>query len=215
MKNPKKIALFHPWIKSKGGAERVLLEILKDKKNIIDLYTWVYDKENTFKDFKKFDINVIAPKIAEKISRYYVMRGLFFPLGLFSKIPLEKYDLFLISTSGLAESITLRNYKKGKTFAYVHTILRAAYKKDIKWNLRHKYKNPINRFFYLAAALIYRILEKISWKRIDVAIFNSELGLERARRHGLLKNKIVHIIHPPVNVQKFKKLKTRKGNFFL
>ena len=40
MEKQKKIALFHPWLKSRGGAERVVLEILKSNKNI-DLYTWV------------------------------------------------------------------------------------------------------------------------------------------------------------------------------
>lgn len=64
-----KIALFHPWIKSKGGAERVVLEILKkskDKRYKIDVYTWVYDENNTFEEFKKFKVNVIAPKFARK-----------------------------------------------------------------------------------------------------------------------------------------------------
>jgi len=167
-----RIALFHPWIKSRGGAEKVILEILKDKTHQIDIYTWVYDKENTFEEFEEFEINIIAPKIAQKFSRYYILRGLFFPIALFSKIPLKKYDIFLISTSGLAELITLRNYKPGKTFSYVHTILRASYSEDIMWNLKHRYKNSLSKFLYLIAAKMYLKLEKISWKKIDVAIFN-------------------------------------------
>ncbi len=210
-----KIALFHPWIKSRGGAERVVLEILKDKKYNVDIYTWVYDKENTFNEFRRYNIKVIAPKIAKKFSRYYLLRGLFSIFALFSKIPLEKYDVFLISTAGLAELITLRNQKPRKTFAYVHTILRASYKEDVKWNLKNRYKNPIIKFFYLMAIGIYRILEKIAWKRIDVAIFNSELSLERSKKHNLIKDKKTYIVYPPVDVEKFSKLKTKKGNYFL
>ena len=190
----KKIALFHPWLKSKGGAEKVVLELLKDKDNEVEVYTWVYDKEKTFKEFEKYPIKVIAPKISKKISRFYVLRGLFFPLSLFSKIPLEKYDLFLISTAGMGELITLRNYKKGKTFAYVHTILRAAHKDEISWNLKNRYKNFLSKGVYLLATKIYRTLEKKAWKKIDYAIFNSELSLERAKEHNLLKNKSVEII---------------------
>jgi hypothetical protein len=57
-----RIALFFPWIKSKGGAEKVLLEIMKIKEFEFDLYTWVYDEENSFKEFKDIKINVIGPK---------------------------------------------------------------------------------------------------------------------------------------------------------
>jgi len=210
-----RIALFHPWIKSRGGGEKVILEILKNKNHEVDIYTWVYDKENTFDEFEKFKINVIAPKIAKKLSRYYVLRGLFFPISLFSKIPLEKYDLFLISTSGLAELITLRNHKPGKTFSYVHTILRASYSEDIKWNLKHRYKDSFSKLLYLIAAKIYLKLEKISWKKIDVAIFNSELSFQRTKKHDLINGKKTHIIHPPIEVDKFKKLKIKKGDYFL
>ena len=211
----KRIALFHPWIKSRGGAERVILEILKSNKQDIELYTWVYDKENTFEEFKKFKINIIAPKIAKKFSRSYLLRGLFLPISLFSKIPLKKYDLFLIYSSGLGELITFRNYKPKKTIAYINTILRAAYKEDISWNLKHRYKKMFIKILYLMAAKIYRALEKIAWKKIDKAIFISELGLERAKKHNLLEDKKTEIVYPPVDIEKFKKLKLKKENYFL
>ena len=41
-----RIALFHPWIKSRGGAERVVLEFVKNSVHDVDLYTWVYDEES-------------------------------------------------------------------------------------------------------------------------------------------------------------------------
>ena len=210
-----KIALFHPWLKSKGGAERVVLEFLKHTKHKVDVYTWVYDKNNTFEEFEKFNIKVIAPKIAEKFSRSYILRSLFFPLSLFSKIPLQNYDIFLISTGGLAELITFKNYKPRATFAYVHTILRAAYEEDVKWNLKYRFKNPITKLIYLIAVGIYKFLEKKAWKKIDAAIFNSELSLERAKKHNLIKGKKIYVVYPPVNIKKFERLKTKEKNFFL
>ncbi|MEM4640996.1 MAG: glycosyltransferase [Candidatus Pacearchaeota archaeon] len=210
-----KIALFHPWIKSKGGAERVVLEFLKNTEHDVDVYTWIYDEKNTFDEFKKFKINVVAPKFAKKLARYYILRGLFFLIALFSKIPLEKYDAFLISTGGLAEFVTFRNYIPNRTYAYVHTILRATYKEDIKWNLKYRYKNPFSKLVYLLAAYIYKFFEKKAWKRIDVVIFNSELSLKRAREHNLIKGKKVYIVYPPVNIEKFRKIKIKKGDFFL
>jgi len=212
----KKIALFHPWIKSRGGAEKVVLEILKSKKYNIDLYTWVYDKENTFKEFKNFKINVVAPKIAKKLSRLHILRGLFLPITLFSKIPLEKYDFFLISTSGLAEFITFRNYKKGKTYAYCHTPLREANKKIVKWNFANRYeKNILKKYIYFVAVKIYRIFEKQAWKKLDVVIFNSELSKSRAEEHKLIGKQKTHIIYPPIDFLQFERLKTKIGKHFV
>lgn len=212
----KKIALFHPWIKSRGGAERVILEILKNKRYDTDIYTWIYDKEKTFEEFKKFKIKIIAPKIARNISRFYLLRGLFLPISLFSKIPLEKYDIFLISTSGVAEFITFRNYKKGQTYAYIHTPLREANKKIIRWNLENRYKNNfLGKYIYLLSVKIYKIFEKKAWKKLDVVIFNSELSKFRALERNLLQKQKSHIIHPPIDFLRFKRLKTKKGNTFI
>jgi glycosyltransferase involved in cell wall biosynthesis len=210
-----KIALFYPWIKSRGGAEKVLLEIMKIEDFKFDLYTWVYDEKNSFEEFKNLKINVIGSKILKKISKMKLLRGLFLPFSIFSKIPLDKYDYFLVYTSGTGEFITFRNYKKGKTIGYINTILRDAYPEIVRWNNKHIYKNIFSRIVYLATARIYRFFEKIAWKRIDLPIFISEEGLKRAEKQGLLKNKKAKVIYPPVDIDKFLKLPSKKGDFFL
>jgi glycosyltransferase involved in cell wall biosynthesis len=128
---------------------------------------------------------------------------------------LEKYDLFLISTSGLAEFITFRNYKKGGTYAYVHTPLRDADEDIMKWNLKNRHKNIFSKSIYRLAVSFYKILERRAWKKIDFAIFNSELSLERARKRKLIFAKKVKVIYPPVEMEKIKKLKTKNKEYFL
>jgi glycosyltransferase involved in cell wall biosynthesis len=210
-----KIALFHPWIKSRGGAEKVVLEILEKSKNKIDVYTWVYEPENTFEEFKNYKINIIAPRIIKKFSRLFLLRGLFLFANLFNKIPLEKYDLFLISTSGVGEFITFKNYKPGKTFAYIHTPLRDANKEIVKWNLNNKYKNKkITKLIYLISVKIYKYLEKKAWKKLDVIIFNSDLSRKRAEEHGLIRDKKIKVISPPLNLLR-KEIKGKEGNYFV
>ena len=206
-----KIALFHPWIKSKGGAEKTVLELLKKSKHDFEIYTWVYDEENTFEEFKKYKINIIAPRFLKRFARSHILRGLFFPLSLFKKIPLEKYDKFLISTSGLAEFITFRNYKRGETYAYVYTPLREASKNVINWNLKNRYNQTFfKKFIYLSAVKIYRIFEKSAWKRLGKIAFISELSKGRAIERDLIKNKMVSIIYPPVEFSRFENLKKVK-----
>jgi glycosyltransferase involved in cell wall biosynthesis len=212
----KKIALFHPWIKSRGGAERVVLEIAKSKRFDVDVYTWVYDSENTFSDFKDVNVKVIAPRFLKRMSRMHILRGLFLFVGLFGKIPLEKYDKFLISTSGVGEFVALRNRKLGKTYAYIHTPLREVDDKIISWNLKNKYQNRFfSRFLYMLSIKMYKILEAISWKNIDFVIFNSNLSLSRAQKRNLVLNKNFSIIYPPIDYKRFRyKVKETKKQFF-
>lgn len=210
-----KIALFYPWIKSRGGAEKVLLEIMKIKEFNFDLYTWVYDRENSFEEFKDLKINILGGKILRKISKMKILRGLFLPFSLFSKIPLEKYDYFLVYTSGTGEFITFRNYKKGKTIAYVNTILRDAYPEIVKWNMKNIYKNIFSKAAYLLSVSVYRLFEKIAWKRIDFPMFISKESLKRAEKQGLLKNKKAKVVYVPVDLNNFTQLPLNKGNYFL
>ena len=213
--NKKKIALFHPWIKSYGGAERLVLEFLKNTKYDIDIYTWIYDKNKTFPEFRNFNIKIVSPRLSKYFSRKILLRGLIFSLiSPFSKIDLKKYDSFLISTSGVAEFITFRNKIKGRTFAYVHTPLRESSKEDILWNLEHEYKNFFKKIVYLTAIKIYSFLEKISWKNLDVIIFNSNLSLSRAKQRLLLKDKAINIVYPPITLIG-RRWKLKRGNYFL
>jgi len=206
----KKICLFHPWLKSFGGAEAVVLAFLKKTKHKVDVYTWVYDKDKTFPEFQNYNIKVIAPPFAKSLSRLFIMRSL---LLFFSKIPVEKYDLLFISTSGVAEIILLRNKPK-KTIAYCHTILRAANPEDIRWNLDNKYKNPVSKIFYVVSTKIYNFLEKKAWKHIDKVIFNSYLSQERAERKNLLGTIPKKVIYPPIRLGKFLRAKTKTRNYF-
>jgi len=210
-----KIALFHPWIKSCGGGEKVVLELLEKSKHNFDVYTWVYDEKNTFEEFKRYKINILAPKFVKKLSKLHLMRGLFLLISLFKKIPLKEYDKFLISTSGVGEFITFRNYKKGQTHSYIHTPLREANKKIVKWNLENRYRSFFKKQIYLVAVKVYRIFEKRAWKKLDVIIFNSELSESRAKEHSLIKNQKTCIIPPPISFSKFKKAKTKTGKVFV
>jgi len=209
----KKIALFHPWIKSRGGAEKVVLKLANELDAKVDVYTWIYDENETFPEFKKLDIKVLSPKLAKKLSRKHILRGLFLLFSFFSKIPLEKYDKFIISTSGVGEFITFRNYKKGETYAYIHTPLREANKKIINWNLKNRYNTVLSKIIYLISIKIYRFFERLAWKRIDHMIFNSELSKNRAEEHNLIKNKKNSIVYPPIDLPK--KARIKKGNYFL
>jgi len=63
------------------------------------------------------------------------------------------------------------------------------------------------------AVKFYKVLEKIAWKKINKAIFISELGLERAKRQGLVEGKPTKVIYPSINLKRFDNVKTKKGDY--
>jgi glycosyltransferase involved in cell wall biosynthesis len=189
-----KILLFHPWLKSKGGAERVVYEYYKRSKHKIKILTWNYIKEKTY-NFKEKDIISLYDKKFERIFRRYLIRGGFSLLNLLIKYEIDNFDLLLISTGGIAELILSNQDFDIPKVMYVHTILRAAYKYDIYWNFKYRFR----KYYllpYKVALNAYNYLEKKAWKRLDFAIFNSELSRKRALDKNLIDKEKTDIIYP-------------------
>ncbi len=204
-----KIALFIPWIKSKGGVERIVLSIAKNQKYKCDIYTFFYDKEKTFQEFKKCRIKVLG----DSEPKGFIGRGagLFLRL-IFTKInDLGDYDIFMISTAGIAEFITFRNKHK-RTVAICHTPLRVAH------TMYDYYRNQSlrNKIILPLAVPVYRLLERKSWRKLDYSIVLSREVEKRITDYGLLKREKILDIGPYADYPKTKKkaIKTEKIIFY-
>jgi glycosyltransferase involved in cell wall biosynthesis len=193
-----KILLFHPWLKSKGGAERLVYEYYKRSKHKIKILTWYYNKEKSF-DFGNDVIRVYDEKY-DRIFRGYLTRGFFYILNSLRKYYLDDYDLLLISTGGIAELILANQKFDIPKVVYTHTILRAAYKYDIYWNLKFRL-NKSKLLLYKLALHTYNFLEKRAWKNVDFGIFNSELSRKRALDKNLIDISKTDIVYPGVDIQ--------------
>jgi len=193
-----RIALFHPWLKSKGGAEKLVLEYLKHTEHDVDLYCWVYDQENTFKEFSKFDIIEIGKFKADPNS--FLLRGAsYLVTSLFSRIDLERYDLFFVSICALSELILLKNHLKGRTVAYCHTPLKAIHsKEDLKYYLE-TFSLP-KKLLFLLAKQIFEALERPSWSKLDFVYVNSSIVKKRVLNANLIDESKIKILHPGVDL---------------
>ncbi len=193
-----KMAIFVPWLKSKGGVERVILKVLEDKRYETDVFTFLYDKRQTFEEFSKYRINVLG----NAKSSGFVTRGFsLFKSLMLTKIPnLESYDIFIISTAGITEFITFRNWHR-KPVAMCHTPLRVAH------TMYDYYKNESikNRIIIPLAAGLYKILERSAWKRIDYAIVFSNEVRNRLVNYNLIDNQKIFNLGPYANYPKTKK----------
>jgi len=195
-----KILLFHPWLKSKGGGERLVYEYFRRSKHKIKIMTWIYIREKTY-DFGEKNVISLYDKKFERIFRQYIVRGgLLFLDRLIRRFNIDDFDLLLISTAGIAELLLFnQNFDMPKVF-YSHSILRAAYKYDIYWNLKYRI-SKIEVLPYKVALNVYDFLEKRMWKKVDFVIFNSELSRKRALDKNLIDINKTDVIYPGVDIQ--------------
>jgi glycosyltransferase involved in cell wall biosynthesis len=196
-----KILLFHPWLKSKGGAERIVYEYYKRSKHKIKILTWNYIKEKTY-DFGEKNVISLYDKKFERIFRGYLTRGGFSLLNLLIKYEIDNFDLLLISTGGIAELILANQNFNIPKVTYTHTVLRAAYKYDIYWNIKYRFR----KYYYLpykVALNAYNYLERKAWKKIDFSIFNSELSRKRALDKNLINKEKTDVIYPGADLSNF------------
>ncbi len=209
-----KILLFQAYIKTRGGAERTIMEYAKRSKHDVDIYTLAYLPEQTFQEFKKLNVHVIKSNpLAEKVVNSFFARGFFYSYVLPSiKLPVEDYDAMLVSLSGLGEFIAIRNRIPQRTFMYCHSPLRAACAQyDIKWMQRKL--TGIKRYAYDLARACYSIGEKLAWKHFNRVFFNSNLTKERAINKGLIAEEKTDVIYPGVDLPKINH--TEAGDYLI
>jgi len=116
------IALFHPWIHSRGGVEKIILKLLEKSEHNITLYTSVYKPDQTFEEFQEYEIR----EITNIPIKGYLLRGISFTLALLTKKIPKQHDKIVISTAGIAEFLNFRNHNR-PIIGYSHTPLKAAH----------------------------------------------------------------------------------------
>lgn len=116
-----KIAIAHDYLTQRGGAERVVLAMLRAFPNA-DLYTTVYNPETTFPEFK--DHRVLTTKLNDLA---LLRKDHRFGLPIYQKgidaAPVIDADLLLVSTTGFAHGLRTT----GKKLVYCHSPARFLY----------------------------------------------------------------------------------------
>lgn len=173
-------------LSSKGGAQRVVLELAKyfSKENDIKILTANYEQEKTYFEFKNFKVTDFRIRINNFVLRQILM------LIKFSFMKLEDFDVIIVHdfpTTALA----LRNRN---VVWYCHTPFRFFY--DLKGYYLRKF-NPLIRFlmrFYISFMVS---LDKKIVKKIPVIIANSKNVQNRIKR---FYKRDAKVIHPGVSI---------------
>ncbi|MFB6185710.1 MAG: glycosyltransferase [Halobacteriaceae archaeon] len=199
-----KLAFYHPWLKSKGGVERLLFEYADRSVHDVDIIT--HHQEGTFSNYNTEPIELSDTSMPSG----FIKKGAFTGYKiLLSKLNLSDYDAFLVSESGIGCLVTLRNYIN-PTICYCHTPLRAAH------HFYHDYSQSydfLSRQIFKIAVHSYLMLERQAWNKFDSIICNSRNTLQTVESAGLARQKPKSVIYPGVDIKKFKN--SSKGDYFL
>jgi glycosyltransferase involved in cell wall biosynthesis len=191
-----KVAVYHPWVYLKGGAERTLLELMRRSRHEWTLFTNRFESEGTFPEFQ--DLPVV------ELSRVSVRRNIW-TVGhaglclLTQSLPLADTSALLISSEGLGNLVPLRP-RGVPIFSFCHTPLKIAYDPFTRHRyLTHQHPSALTR----AAIASYLQIDRLGWRQYRRVFCNSREVASRVIRAGLTAPDRVEVIHPGVDLSRF------------
>ena len=118
-----KVAIVHDYLTQRGGAERVVLSMLKAFPDA-PLYTSLYEPEGTFPGFRSADVRTLAVNRLRPLRRRHRL-ALPVLARTFSSLTVSA-DVVLCSSSGWAHGTTVR----GRKIVYCHSPAKWLYRAD-------------------------------------------------------------------------------------
>jgi len=200
-----KTAIIHFWLISMRGGEKVI-ETFLEMFPKADLFTHVYNP-NAFtgliKKTKIFTSKVNRFPLAKKLYQLYMP---LMPKALLD-FNLQDYNLVISSESGPAKGVVTN--PNAYHICYCHSPMRYL------WDMYHDYfkeANPLVRIFMKNLIPSLRVWDVTSSNLVDCFIANSSYVAKRIRRYY---NRESVVVYPPVDIERYQKLKREPKDFYL
>jgi glycosyltransferase involved in cell wall biosynthesis len=190
------VALYHPWVYLKGGAERTILELMSRSEHRWTLYTNHYDPEGTFPEFR--DHHVVE---LERVSVRRTIRdvGSACLRVITQRLPVDDVDALMISSEGLGNLAVLRP-PGVRTFCFCHTPLKVVYDPFT----RQRYFTQQQPGMVMRTALAcYVQVDRLGWRRYERVFCNSREVAGRVLNAKLVPEEKVEVLYPGVDTARF------------
>ncbi len=188
-----RVAIFHYWLVSMRGGERVLESLL----NLFpeaDLYTHVYDPEKVSDKIRERNVQTTFIQKLPGARKHYQKYLPLMPMALES-LDLRDYDLVISSESGPSKGVITS--PDALHVCYCHSPMRYL------WDHYHDYRakaGPISRFLMRPLFHYLRIWDFASSVRVDKYVANSKFIRRRISR---VWGHEAAVVHPPVATHLF------------
>lgn len=206
--NELKIAIVHEFLLKIGGAEKVLLSLLKLYPNA-DIFTFLYDNAKTqglFKNRKIITSNLQNNILFNKKPKFLLSK---YPKAI-EEFDLSDYDIVISISSSFAHGVIT----KPKTFhiCYCNSPMRYVW----DWYFNYLSENHLDRgiksLFIRNILHKIRIWDKVSADRVDLWIANSKNVSDRIKKYYRKNSKI---IFPPVETARIQMSETIPDSYYV
>jgi glycosyltransferase involved in cell wall biosynthesis len=203
------IAVVHEWLSVKAGSEKVTECIVNlfDKVDVFSTVDFLSPEDRKIIVGSRKPITSFIQKLpwARRHFRYYLP---IFPFAVRSH-NLEKYDIIISSSHAFAHGV--KTNKNQLHISYCHTPMRYIWDMQDVYLEAHKINfGPIGWASKLLTYFFRKWDAKVS-QNVDFYIANSSFTAQRIRR---FYGKKAHVIHPPVNIEKFEP-ESEKEDFYV
>lgn len=205
-----RVALYHPWIYLKGGAERVIVELVRRSRHDWAIFTHHYDPAATFPEFADFDVVELTPRISVRRRLWPLLRA----AGTIARTDLDQVPCegLLVSSEGLGDLVLARTTRL-PAVCYCHTPLKILH--DPATRRRLATQGWQRR---LAAEVVGPAFHQVDvwlWRRYRRILANSMETAERLRRAGFEVDNRLEVLYPGVDTRLFRPRPGPRGRYFL
>lgn len=202
-----KVAIVHDELMRRGGAEQVVMTMLKAFPNA-DVFTLAYNPDGTYPEYRDYKITTSKLQFLSKSVKW--MQRLYFPFGVMAMkaLKVHGYDVVLISNTHSAKYVNID--RNALVFIYTYTPFRLA------WNPTSysQYNNSkgISRWVFNQVVGVLRKIDKKAAQRGNYFLGMTEETAQRIRDAYEVKD--IKIIPPDVKTRNFH-LSTRSKDYYL
>ncbi len=198
-------AIYYPWVYLKGGAERVLIELMHRSRHEWTLYTNHYESDATFPEFAQLRV-VPLHEVSVRRSISGVARAAYTLMT--QRLDLGAHDSLVVVSEGLGNLIAGRSTVP--TSCICLTPLKVAYEPFT----RQQFFTGRRRLHYRGAFALYRRFEQPSWDRYRRVFCNSLETRRRLLSAHLVEEARLEVLHHGVDTAHFQPA-GRREPFFL
>lgn len=172
-----KVAIVHDELMRKGGAEQVVLTMMKAYPDA-DLYTLAYDPEGTYPEYKQYRIFTSRFQVLARSVK--VMQALYFPFALWAmrSLKVHRYDVVIVSNTHSAKYVDIDD--KAIVVMYTYTPFRLA------WNptsySQYNQSRGVHRWVFDRVTAYLRKIDLKSARRGDHFLAMTDETADRIRK---------------------------------
>ena len=191
-----RLALYHPWVYLRGGAERVLAEILERSRHDWVLYTHHYEPGETFPSLKGSVVELGPPVSVRRALGPLVHAA---ATMANTRLPDDGSQALLVSSEGLGDLLLARNGQPA--VAYCHTPLKILHDPQSREDLGRRDPNKAALLRMLGRP--FQTVDAALWRRYRHVLVNSEETKRRVLAGSLAPESSVEVLYPGVDLSRF------------